>query len=86
MNRRFGLVGVLVLASVHFSEAQQPRKIHCIGFLDNSTASGIAPLSKAFRDELGKLGWIEGKNITIEYRFSEGENARLTELAADLVA
>ena len=39
----------------------------------------------AFRQELSKLGWIEGKNITIEYRFAEQKNERLPELAADLV-
>ena len=50
-----------------------------------STASGIAVLSEAFRQELRKLGWIEGKNIAIEYRFSELKAERLPELAADLV-
>jgi putative tryptophan/tyrosine transport system substrate-binding protein len=40
---------------------------------------------EAFRQELGKLGWIEGKNITIEYRFAEHKNERLPELAAELV-
>ena len=39
----------------------------------------------AFRQELSKLGWIEGKNITIEYRFAEQKPERLPELAADLV-
>ena len=40
---------------------------------------------EAFRQELSKLGWIEGKNITIEYRFAEQKNERLPELVADLV-
>jgi hypothetical protein len=40
---------------------------------------------EAFRQELSKLGWIEGKNITVEYRFAEQKNERLTELAAELV-
>ena len=53
------------------ADAQQPGKIFRIGFLDNSTASGSAVLLEAFRQELSKLGWIEGKNITIEYRFAE---------------
>ena len=65
--------------------AQQPGKIFRIGFLDTSTASGIAVLLEAFRQELSKLGWIEGKNITIEYRFAEQKHERLPELAADLV-
>ena len=66
-------------------DAQQPGKIFRIGFLDSSTASGSAVLVEAFRQELGKLGWIEGKNITIEYRFAEQKRERLPELAADLV-
>ena len=57
--------------------AQQTGKIFRIGFLDNSTASGTAVLLDAFRQELRKLGWIEGKNITIEYRFAEQKNERL---------
>src|SRR5439155_24601636 len=54
-------------------------------FLDGSTASGSAALLEAFRQELSKLGWIEGKNIAIEYRFGEQKNEPLPELAADLV-
>ena len=53
------------------AHAQQTGKIVRIGFLDPSTASGSAVLLEAFRQELSKLGWIEGKNITIEYRFAE---------------
>ena len=67
------------------AEAQQPGKIFRIGYLDASTASGSAVLVDTFRQELSKLGWIEGKNIAIEYRFAEQRNERLPELAADLV-
>ena len=70
------------------ANAQQTGKIPHIGswiHLDGSTASGSAVLLEAFRQEMRKLGWIEGKNITIEYRFAEQKNERLPELAADLV-
>jgi putative ABC transport system substrate-binding protein len=66
-------------------EAQQKDKVFRIGFLDTSTSSGMAVMVDAFRQELGKLGWIEGKNIAIEYRFAESKADRLPELAADLV-
>jgi putative tryptophan/tyrosine transport system substrate-binding protein len=75
----------IVLALCFPAQAQQPKKIFRIGFLDNSTASGIAVLSESFRQDLHKLGWIEGKNITIESRFAEGKNDRLPDLAAELV-
>ena len=66
--------------------AQQAGKIFRIGFLDPSTASGSAVLVDAFRQELSKLGWIEGKNFTIEYRFAENKGQEtLPELATDLV-
>src|SRR5439155_22572720 len=52
---------------------------------DNSTASGIAVIVDTFRPELRKLGWIEGKNLAIDYRFAEQKTERLPELAADLV-
>src|SRR5215510_10275105 len=83
-------IAVLTLCAMLFAlcgsvDAQQPGKIFRIGFLDNSTASGMAILFDAFRQELGKLGWIEGKNFTIEYRFAEGKPERLPELAVDLV-
>jgi putative ABC transport system substrate-binding protein len=77
------IVAVAVVAAM--AQAQQTGKVPRIGFLDVSTTSGIAVLLDAFRQELSKLGWIEGKNITIEYRFAEGKNERLPELAADLV-
>jgi len=65
--------------------AQQPAKILRIGFLDSSTASGSTVLVESFRQELSKLGWTEGKNIAIEYRFAQQKRDRLPELAADLV-
>jgi putative tryptophan/tyrosine transport system substrate-binding protein len=65
--------------------AQQTGKIFRIGFLDGSTASGNAGLVEVFRQELNKLGWNEGKNIAIEYRFAAQKAERLPELAADLV-
>jgi putative ABC transport system substrate-binding protein len=79
------LVATLVLVFGVAADAQQPTKVPRIGFLDASTASGIAVLVDAFRQEMSKLGWIEGKNITIEYRFAEQKLERLPELAADLV-
>src|SRR6267378_1701763 len=74
----------LLLAPCSAVEAQQTGKILRIGYLDPSTASGSAVLVEVFRQELSKLGWIEGKNITIEYRFAEHKSERLPELAADL--
>jgi putative ABC transport system substrate-binding protein len=88
--RKVGWLSILVAAAVlvfaGIATAQQPGKIFRIGYLGNSTASGSASVVDAFRQELSKLGWIEGKNITIEYRFAENKGPeRLTELAADLV-
>jgi putative ABC transport system substrate-binding protein len=79
------LVAAAVLTFAVITEAQQTGKVLRIGFLDNSTASGIAVLLEAFRQEMSKLGWIEGKNITFESRYAEQSNERLHELAADLV-
>jgi putative ABC transport system substrate-binding protein len=79
------LASTFFLFSVDPTHAQQTGKVPRIGYLDNSTASGSAVLVAAFRQEMSKLGWIEGKNITIEYRFAEQKNERLPELAADLV-
>src|SRR5438093_1641796 len=88
MRRKFsGLaLSTLLFALGATAEAQQTGKIFRIGFLDPSTASGSTVLVEAFRQELRNLGWIEGKNITIEYRFGENKGTeRLPEFAADLV-
>ena len=87
MNRRTAIrrLATFLLTTASLAEAQQAGKIFRISYLDSGTASGSAVLVKAFLQELTKLGWIEGKNFTIDYRFAEGKNDRLPELAADLV-
>jgi ABC-type uncharacterized transport system substrate-binding protein len=83
------LVGIAIVVALTLcaarAEAQQAGKILRIGFLDAGTASGSAVMVNEFRQELSKLGWIEGKNITMEYRFAEQQFERLPELAAELV-
>ena len=76
---------VMLLAVAVMADAQQTGKIFRIGFLYNGPASGGAVLIDAFRQELSRLGLIDGKNITIEYRFAEQKSERLSELTADLV-
>jgi ABC-type uncharacterized transport system substrate-binding protein len=87
MNRKITVLTlcVMLFALSSSTHAQLTGKIFRIGYLDASTASGSAVLVDAFRQELSKLGWIEGKNITIEYRFGDGKSKRRPELAADLV-
>jgi putative tryptophan/tyrosine transport system substrate-binding protein len=85
MFRRIVVCLLLTVFLLPVAEAQQAGKVPRIGFLDNSTASSTAVFLEAFRQELRKLGWIEGKNIAIEYRFAEQKLERLPELAAELV-
>src|SRR5262245_37092085 len=80
----FWLLTTFLLTTTPAAEAQQTGKIFRMGILDPSTASGSAVFWEALRQELSKLGWIEGKNIAIEYRFAELKAERLPELAADL--
>jgi ABC-type uncharacterized transport system substrate-binding protein len=82
--RGFAIVVTLALCGA-VATAQQTGKILRIGYLDDSTASSVAVRLEMFRQELSKLGWIEGKNLAIEYRFAEGKLERLPELASDLV-
>jgi putative tryptophan/tyrosine transport system substrate-binding protein len=79
------LCAVILLVGATIAEAQQTGKIFRIGFLDPTNASGMAVMVDAFRQELSKLGWIEGKNIAFEYRFAENKSERVPELAAELV-
>ena len=77
------IIAVMVVGGV--ADAQQTGKIFRIGFLDPTNASGTAVMVDAFRQELSKLGWIEGKSIAFEYRFAENKPERVPELAAELV-
>jgi len=82
--KRFAFLVALTVCATK-ADAQQTGKIRRIGFLDASTASGMAVLIDTFRQEMSKLGWIDGRNITIEFRFAEQKLERLPELAVELV-
>jgi putative ABC transport system substrate-binding protein len=87
MNQRifaFALCAMLLALCVS-AQAQQSGKIFRIGYLDPITVSENAVRLEAFRQELSKLGWIEGKNIAFEYRFAENKPERIPELAEELV-
>jgi len=76
------LLATLMLSSVYPARAQRPTKVPRIGFL--TTAAGD-PSAEAFRQGLRELGYVEGKNILIEYRYAEGGSQPLSELAEELV-
>ena len=87
-NLKCGGLVTLVIAFVMcgaVAQAQQAGKVARIGYLDDSTAANISVRLETLRQELSKLGWNEGQNLTIESRFAEGKNDRLPELAAELV-
>ena len=79
------LVATLVLVFGVAAEAQQPKKVSRIGYLAASDADRESPRTEAIRLALRELGYIEGQNIAIEYRYAEGKRDRFPELAADLV-
>jgi putative ABC transport system substrate-binding protein len=66
-------------------EAQQPKKIPRIGYLSNTDPAGEATRSEAIRVALRDLGYTDGQNIAIDYRYTEGKRDRAPELAAELV-
>src|SRR5215813_9595897 len=83
-------ITVLTLCAMLFvlcfsAEAQQPKKVPRIGFLGAASASSYAARIDAFQQGLNELGYIEGKNIVIEYRYAEGKPDRLPALVAELV-
>jgi putative tryptophan/tyrosine transport system substrate-binding protein len=67
------------------AHAQQPTKVPQIGFLNAASPSAILVRYEAFRQGLRELGYVEGENVVIEYRYAEGKLVRLQELAAELV-
>jgi ABC-type uncharacterized transport system substrate-binding protein len=79
------LLATILLSTVPASEAQQPAKIPLIGFQLDAPASAMTARTEAFRQGLRELGYIEGKNIIIEWRSAEGKPERRSELAAELV-
>jgi ABC-type uncharacterized transport system substrate-binding protein len=79
------LLITVLLSTASPVESQQPRKMHRIGFLVASSASFYSSRIEAFRQGLRELGYVEGKTISIEYRFADGRDDRLRELAAELV-
>ena len=84
-NSSCWLLILLILVSVHFAEAQQPVKIPRIGIVSSGTASNPGPTVEALRQGLRDLGYVEGKNILLEYRFYEGVSERNPALIAELV-
>jgi ABC-type uncharacterized transport system substrate-binding protein len=79
------LVVVALLAVAAVADAQQPKKVHRIGWLGAGSSPSQLPRTEAFRQGLRELGYVEGKNIVIEYRHAEAQYDRLPVLAAELV-
>ena len=82
-----GIVTLILslLVSPFAVEAQQAAKVPQLGLLIQGDSSAFAPLIEAFRHGLQDLGYVEGRNIAIEYRFAEGQDDRLPELVAELI-
>jgi putative ABC transport system substrate-binding protein len=88
MTRVLSLVTLILalLAAPLAVEAQPARGVHRIGFLGNSTAALEAHLVGPFREGLRELGYVEGQNLVIEYRWAEGQYERFPTLIAELLA
>jgi putative ABC transport system substrate-binding protein len=87
MSRKFAiwLLATVLLTTAPPAGAQQPTKISRIGFLSSLSPAAVSARMDAFRQGLRELGYVEGKNIVIEYRWAEGKTERLPDLAAELV-
>jgi ABC-type uncharacterized transport system substrate-binding protein len=79
------LIVVVLLAVAIIAEAQQPKKVPRIGYLASNAPASESTRADAIRLALRERGYIEGQNIAIEYRYSEGKPGQLPELAAELV-
>src|SRR6059058_1632548 len=87
MNRRAFISTALgFLAAPLAVDAQQPGKVARIGVLSQGSSTSVAHILEAFRQGLRDLGYVEGQNIVIEYRYAEGKAERLPDLAAELVS
>jgi len=75
----------LVVVIFTLAGAQQPGKIYRLGFLSGGTLSGLKTTIEPFRQGLRDLGYIEGKNLTIEYRAAEGKFEQMPEIIAELI-
>jgi len=85
MRLRLAIALLLASAAPLVGEAQQSGKVYRVGFLAAGSGSDNQTYLNAFRQGLGKLGYVEGRNIAIEYRWGEGKYERLPKLAAELV-
>jgi ABC-type uncharacterized transport system substrate-binding protein len=87
MKRRdfITLLGGTAVAWPLAARAQQPGKLPTIGFLGQSTRSAATEWVAAFVQRLRELGWIEGRNVAIDYRWGEGRSERAAEIAAQFV-
>jgi putative tryptophan/tyrosine transport system substrate-binding protein len=79
------LVVLLFLAAVTFAEAQQAKRVPVIGYLRQGSPTSAKFEDDAFRQGLRDLGYVEGKNILVEYRYAEGKVDRVPDLATELV-
>src|SRR6266700_3299515 len=86
MNRRHFIAAVSAVAAwPPAARGQQPAKLLTIGFLGTSTPSAWSHNVAAFVQRLRELGWVEGRNVAIEYRWAEGRTERFAEIAAEFV-
>ena len=74
----------VLLGDCFTAEAQQPKRVFNIGFLSSSSRR-LSPREDAFRQGLRELGYVEGKNIVVHYRYADGKTERLPELVAELI-